>query len=214
MKKKILFAVVGALIIVVLGFLISRNARIGTAAYQDVRDLVRPQFMPVGNKEKIDVLAKSFSDDIDIGIVVDAPEKYTFVKPDDLKTWGVTEQQLYDQALKNLETISKDTKVQLYQSGTEEKGKYILLELPDGYTAARLLSPTIRKTVASELGDTYLAAIPTRDFMIFWREDFPFAAEFLKQVNDEYTAETKYPLSPNLFVISPAGIQPVKAVPK
>jgi len=215
MNKKLLMSMVGVVVLVLLGLAIfALTKKEGTAAWQEVHSRVFLQFMPVANKEQIDIVAKDFSEELDIGVVIDEPERYVFVKSNDLIVWEITEEQLYEQALQNLEELSKDTNVQLFQSGEEEKGKYILLELPDGYTAIRLLTENVRRLVAKELGNTFFAAVPTRDFLIFWREDFPYGVEFLEQVRVEFAAEEKYPLSPNLFKVSPAGIQPVKVVDK
>lgn len=212
-RQKAIVAGVVLLAVFAIGIaVLVANRPIGTAEWQQVQDRILLQLMPAENNDLVELVARPLSDDLDIGVAIDEAERYVFVKPADLHIWGITEDELYDQALENLEGISEDVDIQLYQSGSEDSGKYIILELTDGYAAVRLLTENVRRTVARELGNTYYAAAPTRDFLIFWRDDFPFATEFLKQVQTEYEAEPTYRLSPNLFIVSPAGIQPVRAV--
>ena len=209
-------------VILILTLLLIAGAGIGFVSmrqtskeWRDVRSRIMPQFMPVANKALIDLVAKPFAEDVDIGFVVDAETKYQFVDHALMEQWGVDEDMLYDQALNNLEARSRNINVEVAEASEDSpNAKYVIVELDDGYAATRSLSGGGRRAIARELGDEYFAAIPTRDFLIFWHKEFPLFDAFAKQVEVEYRAETTYPLTPKLFVISRAGIQQVDKIPK
>ena len=180
-------------------------------AWREARDRVLPQFMPSENKEKIDLIAREFGAGVDIGVVVDAETKYQFVDSLMLESFGISEEQLYNKALDNLDARSRNINVEVAQASEEdETARYVIVELDDGYAAVRLLSSGVRRAISRELGDEYIAAIPTRDFLIFWHRNFPLFDAFTKQVETEYGLEENYPLTPALFLVNKYGIQPVE----
>lgn len=200
--------IVVILIVAAAGIMTVSRSGQGTKEWREVRTRVMPQFMPSENKEKIDILHKDFADDIDIGFVVDAESKYQFISPEMMEEWDVTQQMIEEQAMRNLEARSRNINVEVAQaSDADETAKYVIVELDDGYAAVRLLSPGVRKAIARELGSEYIAAIPTRDFLIFWHTQFPLFDAFAKQVETEYNAEEKYPLSPYPFFVGRDGIE-------
>lgn len=185
----------------------------GSNEWREVQDRVLPQFMPVENKTQIPLVSKEFSEEVDIGFVIDAETKYQFIDPNMLETYGISEEQLYDTALDNLEAISKNISVEVAQASDEdETAKYVIVELDDGFAAARLLSAGVRRAIGRELGQEYIAAIPTRDFLIFWHRDFPLYDAFEKQVKVEFDAEEEYPLTAQSFLVNRYGIQAVEKV--
>ncbi len=213
-KRKTNVALIIVLLLIAaagIGFVSMRQT---SKEWRDVRSRIMPQFMPVTNKMLIDVVSKRFADDIDIGFVVDAETKYQFIDHALMERWGVDEDMLYDQALSNLEARSRNINVEVAEASEDSNAKYVIVELDDGYAATRILSAGVRRAIARELGDEYFAAIPTRDFLIFWHKEFPLFDAFVKQVEVEYKAEKTYPLTPKLFVVSRAGIQELDKIRK
>lgn len=197
----LVLAVAGAAIITM------GNAQ-GSKEWREVRSRIMPQLMQTSHKQKIDIIHKEFADDIDIGFVVDAETKYQFIDSEMMENWKVTQEVIEDQAMRNLEARSRNIKVEVAQaSETDPKAKYVIVELEDGYAAVRLLSPGVRKAIMRELGDEYIAAIPTRDFLIFWHAQFPLFDAFATQVEAEFKAETEYPLTPRPFFVGRDGIE-------
>ena len=201
-----------AIVLLIVGAGITFLAGSGQSKeWRSIRDRILPQFMPVEKKTLTDVVSWQFTDEVDIGFVVDADKKYQFVDSTMLQLWGVTVEELYDKALDNLDARSRNIKVEVAQASDEdETAKYIIVELDDGYAAVRLLSSGVRRAIARELGDEYIAAIPTRDFLIFWHRNFPLFDAFDKQVQIEFSAEEQYALTPALFLVNKYGIQPVE----
>lgn len=208
-KKKSANVGIVAIILIITGVAITTaSSNQSSSAWREVRGSIMPQFMPAAQKNAIDVLWKPFADDVDIGYVVSAGSKYEFIDATQLEEWGVTEVTLHDQAMRNLETRSRNINVEVAEaSEVDPTTKYVIVELDDGFAAARLLSPGVRKAISRELGEEYIAAIPTRDFLIFWHKDFPLFDAFAKQVETEYQADTEYPLSPRPFHVSRNGIE-------
>ena len=171
--------------------------------------------MPATHKDDIDVVHRPFITEVDVGVVIDADKKYQFVSTELLEQWGIDEDALYAQASKNLDSISHNIKVEVAQaSDKDETAKYVIVELDDGYAAVRILSDGVRKAIARELGDAYVAAIPTRDFLIFWHKDFALFDAFAKQVQSEYDLEEDYPLTPTILFVDQNGVKEMIKVGK
>jgi len=208
-KKRSTNVVLIAIILVIAGSgLMFLSARKANEGWRNVRDNVILQLMPATHKDLIDVVHRPFISEVDIGVVVDADTKYQFVSSILLEEWGVDEDALFEQARNNLDAISRNIKVEVAQaSETDETAKYVIVELDDGYTAARILSDGVRKAISRELGEAYVAAIPTRDFLIFWHKDFTLFDAFASQVQSEFDAEQDYPLTPTILFVDNTGIQ-------
>lgn len=203
-------------IIVMIGAIISLvQGSKGAPEWIAVRDNVLPQFTTTDLKLKESVITREFSPQVDIGFVVDAGQKYQFIGTEELTLWQIDEEMLYTTAMKNLDKRSQNINVDVAEAAEKDStAKYVIVELDDGFSAVRILSSGVRKAIAREVGDEYIAAIPTRDFLIFWHKDFPIFDAFAQQVKREYESEKDYPLTPDLFRINKYGIQPVKVVPK
>lgn len=178
--------------------------------WEAVQDSILPQLIPVENKTKVPLVVKPFLPDVDIGFVIDKETTYTFVDPGNLKEWGIDEDTLQETALKNLEKLSKDLNIEVAHAGESKQETYVIVELEDAYSAVRILSDSVRKVVNRELGNEYIAAIPTRDFLIFWHPSFSLGVQFTNQVRTEYDAEETYKLSPELLLVTSKGIQQLK----
>ena len=212
-KKSTNVALIVISLVITSTALVSLSTLRANKGWRGVRDDVLVQLMPSTQKAQINIVNRPFITDVDVGVVVDADSKYQFVSFEMLDEWGIDEDALYEQAMKNLNAISRNIKVEVAQaSETDKTAKYIIVELDDGYASARILSEGIRKAIARELGESYIAAIPTRDFLIFWHKDFVLFDAFADQVQEESDAEEEYPLTPILLMVNSAGIQEMMKV--
>lgn len=173
---------------------------------------IMPQLIPVENKTLIPLVTKPFLPDVDIGFVIDREQRYDFIDPGYLTQWGIDEETLVETAMKNLEERSKNLSLEVARLGDskEPKDTYVIVELADGYSAVRLLSSRVRNAVRQELGDEYIAAIPHRDFLIFWNPSFPLGSQFLQQSRKEFDEAKTYKLSPELVLVKRDGMQQLK----
>ena len=207
-KQSTNIVLIGIILAVASSGLIFISARNANEGWRNIRDDVVLQLMPATHKENIDVLHRPFISEVDVGGVIDAGTKYQFVNSVMLEEWNIDEDTLYAQASNNLDAISRNIKVEVAQASEEdETAKYVIVELDDGYAAARLLSDGVRKAITRELGESYIAAIPTRDFLIFWHKDFSLFDAFASQVQNEFDQEEDYPLTPTLLFVDSSGIQ-------
>ncbi|MDA0376357.1 MAG: DUF1444 family protein [bacterium] len=209
LKKRSTNIVLIGIVLVIASFaLIFVSARKTEEGWRSVRGKVMLQLMPATHKDNIDVVHRPFITEVDVGVVIDADKKYQFVSTEILEQWGIDEDTLYAQASKNLDAISHNIKVEVAQaSETDKTAKYVIVELDDGYAATRILSDGVRKAIARELGDSYIAAIPTRDFLIFWHKDFALFDAFSAQVQSEFDAEKEYPLTSTILFVDQNGVQ-------
>lgn len=179
----------------------------GNEKWQAIKDQMLPQLVPVENKEKIDLLFKPFSKEVDIAYVLDKEDYYEFITIESLAFWDIDQKTLHATALKNLEKLSEDTKIEFASSGEDKKDKYAIIETSDSYAAARILVPWIRKQIAKKVGETAIAATPTRDFLIFWHPEFSLQNSFISQVKKEYTDGGTYKLSPGFLRVTENNIE-------
>lgn len=211
-KASIIGAIVGIALVIGIVIIGVGKSR-GTPEWLSVREHILPQFTTADLKQKEDIITTVFSKDVDIGYVVDVGTRYQFVSQEELDIWEVDQEALHDTAMRNLDKRSKNIKVEVAEAAEKDPtATYVIVELDDGFSAVRLLSTGVRKAIAREVGDEYIAAIPTRDFLIFWHKDFPIFDAFANQVQQEFDAEQDYPLTPTLFLVNQYGIQPVKRV--
>ncbi|MBM3230774.1 DUF1444 family protein [Candidatus Peregrinibacteria bacterium] len=178
--------------------------------WEAVQDSILPQLIPAENKTKVPLVVKPFLPDVDIGFVVDEETTYTFVDPGNLEEWSIDQDTLMETAMENLEDRSEDLNIEVAEAGEGKEETYVIVEVDDGYSAVRLLSAAVRNAVSRELGDEFIAAVPTRDFLIFWHPSFSLGVQFTNQVRTEYDAEEKYKLSPELILVTPEGMQQLK----
>ena len=183
----------------------------GTPEWIAVRNDIMPQFASTDLKSTTNILTMDFSPTVDIGFVISGESTYRFISQAELDIWKVNMDMVYETAMRNLDKRSRNINVEVAEAAEKDPtAKYVIVELDDGFSAVRLLSSNVRKAIAREVGEQYIAAIPTRDFLIFWHKDFPLFAAFSDQVKKEYLNEVQYPLTPNLFMVNKQGIQPVQ----
>lgn len=207
-KKSTNIVLIAIILVIASAGLMFISIRQSNEEWRNVRDDVMLQLMPATHKDNLDVIHRPFIAEVDVGVVIDADTKYQFVSTQLLTQWGVDEDTLYAQASKNLDAISRNIKVEVAQaSKDDDTAKYVIVELDDGYAAVRILSEGVRKAIARELGNSYIAAIPTRDFLIFWHKDFTLFDAFASQVQNEFDAEKEYPLTPTLLFVDGNGVQ-------
>ena len=210
MQKKALYGGIGAaaVLLVLAVFLAKRG---DTGNWDRIRGQVLPELVPAENKFKIPIVAEEFVPGVDIAYVLDYAKNYNFIYREKLAEWGISEEKLKQQAMRNLEELVKETEIQMARADKagEQAGNamYGIIETVDGYAAARILSPRIRRAMADHLSLPFIAAIPVRDFLIFWPTDFAFFDDFEKQIREEFGKAETYALTPNLLKVTAKGVE-------
>ncbi len=179
--------------------------------WEDAKDRLRPQLSFAGIHELEDAVFFPFSDDVRSAIVVDAPNGYAYVKRPDAERWGKSTIELLEVARKNL----WDASVGMQVSFVPEPVKLLILQSSDGYDAARILLPGMRKMLLEKVAESrdgeVFAGIPNRDFLIAWPVDAP--AKIDARIRNQIAADaTKqhHPLTGTPLRITLDKIEPLE----
>jgi hypothetical protein len=177
-------------------------------AWGVVKDRLRPQFMPARFAEQAPLVhlavGQAASDaDILIGIVLDSEAGYSYVRQEDAALWGRTSEELLEAAIENLNDASRQLPMAMFP----EPNLAIVIETKDGYDAARLLLPGIRRFAAEKLGEPFYAGIPNRDFLIMWSQeaDADFQKFCRERIGQDF-GEQDHPLSPRILVATAEAV--------
>ena len=79
----------------------------------------------------------------------------------------------------------------------------LAIQTGDGYDAARLLLPAMRKLAVEHLGEPCYAAVPNRDFLIMWSQSNPEEFQTLVRAQVRQDCQSQpYPLTSTVFVVT------------
>lgn len=137
-----------------------------------------------------------FSNKLFEGFVIDSENTFQYLYQENLQKWNVNLDVVSKCAYENLSKNSQNLKLELHDEGS--KGKYITISVTDGYAAARILLPEIRKRLQKDLGDRCFVGIPNRDYLIAWSSDAPHQERFAEQVRKSYRSR-HHPLTPQVY---------------
>ncbi len=188
--------------------LVEQHTRNDSPAWSVVKDRLRPQFMPARFAEQAPLVhlpvGEAASDaDVLIGIVLDSEAGYSYVRQEDAALWGRTAEELLESAVANLNDASRQLPMAMFP----EPNLAIVIETKDGYDAARLLLPGLRRFAAEKLGEPFFAGIPNRDFLIMWSQDADEGFQtFCRQKIGEDFGEQDHPLSPRILVATAEAV--------
>ena len=186
----------------------------GNKEWREVKDSILPQLTEGNLWRRLPLLVhKEISRDLSQSYVISREHAYEFIFKYDVKDWGIDEKTLHKTAMQNLEKLAKETEMQFADAEESLVGRYVIVETGDGFDAARILSKHIQKEVRKYLGDEYIAAVPTRDFLIFWHRKFSLGGQFMEQAEKEYAKGDKYRLTPRMFLITKDGMEPLTKRP-
>jgi len=121
----------------------------------------------------------------------------------DVKRWGIDEESLHEQALKNLVGKSHEHAMEVHRS---EGYTMMLLAAAERHNAVRLLLPELHSILREHLGTTFYAAIPTGEFLLAFST---VNAEILGRVREQVAADygrAKKGISPKIFLVTADGI--------
>jgi uncharacterized protein YtpQ (UPF0354 family) len=176
-----------------------------TPEWEEARGKLRLQFMRTENSLSAPVITFPFGGDVVVAIAIDMTDAYSYVSPANLQQWKVWEQEAYEQALSNLDDASAG--IQLH--ATDVPQRLLAIQTRDGYDAARLLLPDMRKLAVEHLDELCYAAIPNRDFLIMWSRSN--SEEFHTQVRAQIRQDSEnqpYPLTSTIFIVTEAEVKP------
>lgn len=148
-----------------------------------------------------------FQNDLAIFYTIDLGDKDLYVRTDTSASWHVTQAQIHDAAIANLEAMSAAMPLQVRSYG-HAKGHYLFVQGGDGYDASRILLPRFRKRLQSLLGPLVFVGVPAKDLMICWSGDFSLPEGMVSLV-EENASRLPHPISAKIFALTDLGVSRV-----
>lgn len=166
------------------------------ASWNSAKTIIMPQLMPVEFISRMPIVSFPFGDEVAIGIVVDSEKSYQYVTQEDLQTWGASEDEIYQLAVKNL----MEKSFNLEMTFVPPPNGIVVVDTMDGFDAARVIVPEMQDFFAEKLGSVFYFAVPNRDFLICWSKqgDEEFQTSMKRQITNDFD-KRPYPLSKSVF---------------
>jgi uncharacterized protein YtpQ (UPF0354 family) len=152
--------------------------------------------MPIEYSNKTPVLHFPLGDEVIIGIAIDDEKSYRYATDKDLETWQVSEDEIYQNALANLDEKTKSIEMMVVPQSV------VIINTMDSFDAARILLPDLRKFITENLGTPFYFGIPNRDFLICFsaEADEEMQQNIRQQIFTDF-GERPYPLSKFTFIV-------------
>ncbi|TGM01130.1 DUF1444 family protein [Leptospira barantonii] len=143
-----------------------------------------------------------FGNDLVVSFVLNYKDGYRYVLEENQTSWNVSEEELFRNAIDNLDRISRNVKFLKVNSGI------LAIRMQDSYDATRILLPKLRERIAKRLGNDFEFALPKRDFLICWSRSLPedVKIRLAEQVDSDFQSGA-YSISKEVFVGSREGIR-------
>lgn len=138
--------------------------------------------------------------------VVDESQAYWYIRGDLLTSWGLTNDDLHEIALENLDRYFDNQPMEFTLAGEEEGPRLLIPARPDAYNAARLLSEKFHLKMREVMGGDFAVGAPSRDFFVAVSLDSEETLEHVrKKVGDDFK-QMDHPLSEHLLLITHDGV--------
>ena len=176
-----------------------------TSDYVELSGRVYPILKPIEmlaevRERKLPMLAyREFLADLMIAYVIDEERSFAYINEDHLERWGISVQDLHEQAIENLRRRTDD-RVTYTTVGAGEQQLFIF-NSGDGYDATRLLLADVLADWAKEVPGRLVIGIPNRDFLIAFSDA---NSEVLRGVAAQVqsdAAQREYGLTEQLFTL-------------
>lgn len=136
--------------------------------------------------------------------VIDYERSTSFIPQEWLEQWNLSIEQLHQIAIENLDREMADCPM---AHGADEQGNvhFVIFVAGDSDDATRILLTEFHKKMTEWLGESFLVAVPNRDFLIAFRLDHPHLLEFVKErVRQDYSSQP-CPLTDQIFLCTSKG---------
>lgn len=178
-------------------------AKAGSVDQSEVELRVRPQLAPAGFAERFGVVTFPFVPGIHAALVLRGESEEPYLRKEDLAAWGLDAAKLYEKSLLNLNSDQAEMEVTI----TDGTDRFIGMESHDGFDAARILLPRVRRFAAGKLGASYLGGMPNRNFLILWSKDCSqrFQDYAVEKIETDYAIQP-FPLSSSRYEVSESAV--------
>lgn len=155
---------------------------------------VFPQFKNTNDLSPLMITHNSPIPSLSLVYVIDADKGMMFVTPQILGYWEIEIEELHQQAMSNLRSLSKKSGIKLLKDG---ELKFYFSSSNDGYDAVRILTANYQQIKQTLKGRLYVG-LPNRDMVIIFNGNEDFARRFINQNNIQFQTH-RYRLTPLTF---------------
>ncbi|TGK21808.1 DUF1444 family protein [Leptospira kmetyi] len=172
-------------------------------SWEKAKTILMPQIIrrDYANENRI-FPGRSFGNGLVVSFVVNYKEGYRYVLEEDPTSWKVSEEEMFRNAIINLDRISRDVKI------VEVRPGIFAVRMFDSYDATRILLPKLRKRLVKRFGNEFEFAIPKRDLLLVWSRSLPDAVKnrLKEQIVFDFQSGA-YSISQEVFVGSREGVR-------
>lgn len=135
---------------------------------------------------------------------IDSPQTLRFILHADLERWEVTQSQLHQQAMQNLQQF---TNTEIVGVPSPKGGLMVGLPSlgPRTVRSAWILHPQLHQLIRSQFRGRILAGIPNRDTIVLFAANCHDRRMLLQKLRDDFRT-SHHSISDRLFEITPDGI--------
>ncbi len=176
------------------------------ASFSDLENRV----MPIVIAADADMLneqglaAQTVVDGLAVSYVVDGDRTIAHITVAQLARWQVDIADLHEKSMENLAKTSQELAAHVAADEAGAAG-FILLQNEDGYDSSRLLLPTLHERLRQHLGSPFLAAVPTRDLLVCFREQEQTINGLMPQIQEDYRTRPNQ-VSNQVYMVTADGI--------
>lgn len=143
---------------------------------------------------------------LSVTYVLDEPHSYRYLHRDLFQSWGISMEELHQQAVVNLERYFEATPMQFAVSENTDAARLLLPVRADAYNASRLLSEKFQQKLRDELGQEFAVGVPSRDFFVAASLNSDGTLDWMRQrITDDFQ-QLDHPLSERLLLITSDGV--------
>ena len=184
-------------------------AEFGSEVWDEVRGSIIPILKPRDYIKKegptTHFLITEWLADVIICYAIRSKNMFRFVTGWDVNRWGLTDDQLREQALANL--VALPWPKQLVGSRGKNDGRIIIVDTDDNLASSRLLHPELHKMFSGPLGSPFLAGIPCRDRLVLYSNRREMKQRIARKLKKDHNASA-YSITPHPFLVTRDGIAP------
>ena len=179
--------------------------------FAELADRIYPMLKPIAllaevSERRLPMLAyREFLAELIITYVIDEGRSVAFVTEEHLERWGISAQDLHEQALANL----RERTLQQVDYATLGEGeqRLFIFNSNDGYDATRLLLADVLAEWAGQLPGNIVIGIPNRDFLIAFSDANPDILQSVAQQIQADAARLENGLTDQLFTLAGGEIK-------
>lgn len=182
---------------------------IGTEVWEEVKGCIVPVLKP---RDYIDkdgptrhFLTNELMQDVFICYVIRSKNMFRFVTGWDVNRWGLTDEQLQEQAKSNLAAMPWPR--EMMGSSSKNEGRVIVVMTDDNLASSRLLHPDLHELFSGPLGSPFMAGIPCRDTLVLYSNRRELKQPIARRLKKDYQASA-YQITPVPFLVTRDGIAP------